>query len=108
MCKDTNIKLGDLCTNSLQCAKLEAKCRSTRKVGEDGKPEKRCLCFKDMREDSGTGKCVDVKDRGLVPFNRLHRASTWEELNPGRPKRPINRLMTTIKPDEDGLKVNNQ
>jgi hypothetical protein len=59
-----------------------------------------------MREDSGTGKCVDAKDRGLVPFNRLHRAPTWEELNPGRRKRPVNRISFSIKPDEDGLKVN--
>ena len=74
-------------------------------MDEDGKPEKRCLCFKEMREDPETGKCTDRKDRGLIRFDRLYRAPTWEELNPGRPKRPSKRISFSINPDEDGLKV---
>ena len=58
-----------------------------------------------MQRDSETGKCVDIKDKGLIPFNRLHRIATWEELNPGRPERPKSRLSLSITPNEDGLKV---
>ena len=100
------MKLGDVCSNSLQCSKLEARCRVTKSFREDGSPEKRCLCFNNMREDAETGKCVEIKDHGLVAFDKLHRAQTWEELNPGRPKRPTDRLRFTIAPNEDGLKVN--
>ena len=59
-----------------------------------------------MRQDFETGKCVEIKDHGLVAFEKLHRTQTWDELNPGRPKRPTNRLSFTIAPNEDGLKVN--
>ena len=100
------MKLGNICTNSLQCAKLDARCRATEKFGEDGIPEKRCTCFRNMREDDETGKCVDVKDHGLIAFNKLHKAPTWEELNPGRPKRLTNRLRFAVSPNENGLKVN--
>ena len=74
-------------------------------IDKNGKPEKQCLCFKNMQKDSGTGKCVDIKDNGLIPFNRLHRTPTWEELNPGRPVRPESRLSFSVNPNEDGLKV---
>ena len=58
-----------------------------------------------MQSDSDTGKCVDVKDRGLLSFNRLHRSASWGELNPGRPERPKSRLGLSIKPNDDRLKV---
>ena len=78
--------LGSVCTNSLQCAKLEARCRTIGNFGEDGIPEKRCMCFTNMKKDIDSGKCVEAKDRGLIAFHKLHRVPTWEELNPGRPK----------------------
>ena len=105
-CKSTNMMLGSVCTNSLQCAKLEARCRTTGNFGDDGIPEKRCMCFTNMKKDIESGKCVEAKDRGLIAFYKLHRAPTWEELNPGRPKRPTNRLKLDISANEDGLKVN--
>ena len=105
-CKSTNMMLGSVCTNSLQCAKLEARCRSTGSFGEDGIPEKRCLCFRNMRKDIESGKCAEIKDHGLIAFDKINRVPTWEELNPGRPKRPANRLNFNINENEDGLTVN--
>ena len=105
-CRATNIKLRDTCTSSLQCSKLEAKCRSTSRISEDGRPEKRCLCFKNMREDHSTGKCVDIKDHKLIRFDLLHRPKTWQELNPGRPKRPSSKIAISVGSNDDKLKVN--
>ena len=99
------MKLGDLCSNSLHCAKLEAKCRNTSTIGDDGKPQKRCLCHRNMHKDSRTGKCEEVRDKGLLVFRRLHTNPTWEDLNPGRPVRQTSRLEPTIETDTDGLKV---
>ena len=58
-----------------------------------------------MREDPETGKCTEKKDYGLLAFNRLYRAPSWQELNPGRPERPTSRLSFSVDPNTDGLKV---
>ena len=59
-----------------------------------------------MREDLSTGKCVDIKDNKLIRFDLLHRPKTWQELNPGRPKRPSNKIAISVRSNDDKLKVN--
>ena len=59
-----------------------------------------------MREDHSTGKCVDIKDHKLIRFDLLHRPKTWQELNPGRPKRPSSKIAISVRSNDDKLKVN--
>ena len=58
-----------------------------------------------MREDHSTGKCVDIKDHKLIRFDLLHRPKTWQELNPGRPKRPYSKIAISVRSNDDKLKV---
>ena len=58
-----------------------------------------------MREDISTGKCVDIKDNKLIRFDLLHRTKTWQELNPGRPKRPSSKIAISVRSNDDKLKV---
>ena len=58
-----------------------------------------------MREDISTGKCVDIKDHKLIRFDLLHRPKTWQELNPGRPKRPSSKIAISVRSNDDKLKV---
>ena len=58
-----------------------------------------------MREDHSTGKCVDIKDHKLIRFDLLHRPKTWQELNPGRPKRPSSKIAISVRSNDDKLKV---
>ena len=77
-CRTNPIKIGEVCVNSKQCAKLEAKCRRRK-----GSRRRVCTCLKTHFVDAD-GMCAEVKDKGELDFKRLFREPTWRELNPGR------------------------
>ena len=86
-CKTNPIKIGEECTTSKQCAKLEAKCRRRK-----GSKKKVCSCLKTHYVDS-EGACSEIKDRGEIDLKRIFREPTWRELNPGRRRVKADKLM---------------
>ncbi len=93
-CVSNPIRVGDPCTTSRQCVKLEAKCRPEPK--SKNKSKKTCQCFRNHYVDD-EGICTEDKDRGALEFHRLNRRPTYAELNPGRRRPPPSKHSVAVK-----------